>query len=480
MSTNLTAQTILGDLDLTNDRQTHILTTKIGERYPGRVILISKKDIVFRPSGLTNVRDLEFERNQVATIEVFLPNDDNGGKLREPFLGIKIKYPDMLLDSKLELSNFSQKVQLIYDDFIHKGKIHKIRKNGLELSKSNRIVFFPFKKISKISVIEQEVDLTPPENLAFQVDSLPMSEVTDSIWFDPIFDVNQPKQRHLLLTNRGDKIVGQVDSLGDNNIYFKMKNGGELQFDRKEVERVEVYLKGYVRKEKDKKVDYKKRKKFIGKNYILAQNRLLISPTGFGLKKGETEYRSIQAFINGFDYGVSDNLTIGVGFYPLVGDNMLTGRFNLSTDIGKFVHLSGGAQFIYGLGGLANSGSGAGLYTVHLASSIGTPRTYINIAYNHWEGLQKTRKGDILSVGFSAKIGKSYRLFSDILFTKEEEEDRFSVRPDLHKEEIISIGGSWFNLVNKVDFGLTLVPGLWSEISSDFLLVPFGSYVRRF
>jgi hypothetical protein len=70
---------------------------------------------------------------------------------------------------------------------------------------------------------------------------------------------------------------------------------------------VEVHRLGYLRKEKYNRVVYKKfkNKKFSSANHFMAQNRLLISQTGFGLKKGETEFRSIQFFFNTFDYGIT-------------------------------------------------------------------------------------------------------------------------------------------------------------------------------
>ena len=175
---------------------------------------------------------------------------------------------------------------------------------------------------------------------------------------------------------------------------------------------------------------------------------------------------------------MNDHATIGLGFYPLIGANMLTGRFNLSTDIGKFIHFSGGADFLYNLGGAATD-SGGGLYTWHLAGSVGTPTAFVNISYNNWETFDEYEKGTVIGAGFSLKTGKSFRVFSDVLFTREEEKSEFSNNVYRYSETIISVGSSWFNRVNKVDFGLTAIPGFDGFIWSNFML-PFGSYVRRF
>lgn len=487
------SQSKIEKIDLSNPQQIHVLKMKNGERYVGTIVSMSSRIIVFKIKN-TSGDELTIHRKNISILSSFTPSDDNNGVLRKPFKKLQKTFPNIEFDPRLNVKDYSQQVRIVSKGKIYFGRIRQVRNAGIQVLINKEIEFFPFVNISKIAVEEWSyLDIASPDydfqtdsfdfnNYAFQVDSFLTEEKKETTYFDPEFDLNNKNHKHVILTQEGDRWNGKIKELTSDSLVLVMDNGSIVRFDNNVLEEVEVHKIGYFRKETSKGIYYKKyaHKYFEDANYILAQNRLLVSQTGFGLKKGETEYRSTQVFFNSFDYGATDNFTFGIGAYPLIGDNVLTGRLNFTVDYAELLHLSGGAQIYYTLGGFANSG-GEGAFNAHLALSMGSPTAFLNVAYNHWEGLDGFEKGDIWSVGFSLKTSESYRIFADVLYTRENErEDFFFFRENTeYAETIISGGMSWFNVRNKVDFGLTYMPGSETSVTDNFWLFPFVSYVLR-
>jgi len=481
-----------GIIDLNNKEQIHILQKKNGERYIGRILAISKKVILFQPNGVSDSTRISIRRKSVKLIQSHIPYDNNNGELRPEFLKIKEAHPQIDLDPYLDFTNRTQQVKLIYKGRKYEGQIWQLNRKGVELKTSNQFIYFKYKFISKIEAIKLDLVNSKEERNYFQADTLPKPTIPPSnyIKVDEGFNIKQENQIHIIFTKRGDQLTGHVDSLNEKTIFFTMNEQSVFALDREDIEKIEVHFKGYIRKMdyKDEPV-YRKIKVFEGEDYILAQNRLYASPTGFGIKKGETEYRGILAFINNFDYGVSDNFSIGLGFYPLIGANVINARVNLSTDLGQFFHVSGNAQFFYNFGGIGNPRGDYG-YVLGGAMSIGSPKFFLNIGYNRWRAGVETRtnfgfrddgrKTDMVSFGGSFKIKSSFRGWIDIMIHRDATRGEEIFFSNYDGFTHITFGGSWFNRLNKVDFGFFVQPGVENSLTNGFIAFPLGSFTRRF
>jgi hypothetical protein len=459
------------------------LTLKNGTRYIGRIQAMSAKTITFQLRDFPTTEPLVLRRRDVKIISSYNQSTSNGNVLRAPFSKITKTFPNIVFDPKLDVKNRSQQVSIISRGKTFIGRIQQVRKSGIQMWINGELKFFRFTNLSAVRVENWSYADIPSPEYTFQVDSFETSSIEEATRFDLAFDLESTKQTHVIYTRDGSRLNGQVFRFSNDQMYLKMKDGSILELEDKMVKKVEVHRPGFIRKEKSNRVIYKKdrRKYFENTDYIMAQNRLLVSQTGFGLKKGETEFRSTQVFFNSLDYGATDNLSFGVGVYPLIGDNVLTGRINFSVDLNKFVHLSSGAQIYYTLGGFATTG-GEGAYNAHIALSMGSPQGFINIAYNHWEGLARFQKGDIWSFGFSLKLNKNYRVFADVLYTLEKNNNDFSFfRNNVHYQEtIISSGVGWFKANRKIDFGFTFIPGGGMSSIDNFFIFPFIASTRRF
>ncbi len=128
---------------------------------------------------------------------------------------------------------------------------------------------------------------------------------------------------------------------------------------------------------------------------------LLISPTGFGMSKGEIDFRNFMFGISSISYGVNDYLSIGAGtlsFLPYFDAK-------LNHDLGEYIHLSAGgymfALFSYGY---------------HASLSFGTPDYFLNFSYVKSKEIQSVDSDlnfDLWSFGGSFRVGPKARFFAE-------------------------------------------------------------------
>lgn len=485
------AQEKQGKIDLDNEQQINVLTLKNGARYVGKIQSMNAKTIVFKLDDYPELDPLVLRRKNIKIISSYNPSNDNGGVLRLPFSMISKDFPDIILDPKLDVKNYQQQVEIWQDGKVAVGRIRQVRKAGLQLLSEGELTFFRFLEISEINVLDWsylDVKYAQPDpDFLFQVNSFEVDTtlISNDLGFkvDADFDLNNELQRHLLLTKMGNRFNGKIVKINKETVELKMQNGSSLYFPKKVIKKVEIFQYGYRRKVKKGKVKLKKYKEFTDKDYILAQNRLFASPTGFGLKKGEVEYRNVEIFFNEISYATSNNFTISGGIYPVIDYNILTLKASANFSIGEYIHLSGGSQLFVEMGGFNYELDGKGTLTGFAAVSIGSPAYFINVAYNKWTSLDGFSDGDVVSVGGSFKISQKFRLFADVIFSNEESSDDFFFEPikqDLETQPVLMLGSSWFNKVNKVDFGFLLAPNVGVNGGSTAVILPIASYTRRF
>ncbi|MBK8566380.1 MAG: hypothetical protein IPN76_24345 [Saprospiraceae bacterium] len=128
---------------------------------------------------------------------------------------------------------------------------------------------------------------------------------------------------------------------------------------------------------------------------------IMFSPTGFGMSKGEIDYRNFMVGINSISYGVSDYLSVGVGtlsFLPYID-------VKLNHDVGEYIHVSAGgylfALFSYGY---------------HASLSFGTPDYFLNFSYVKSKEIQSVDSDlnfDLWSFGSSIRVGPKSRFFAE-------------------------------------------------------------------
>lgn len=173
---------------------------------------------------------------------------------------------------------------------------------------------------------------------------------------------------------------------------------------------------------------------------------LMYVQTGFGMKRGEKEYRSIMAGLNIFSFGISDNFSIAsglIGFVPYAD-------FKVSQSFGKYLHASAG---VYGVLPFSVG--------VHTTLSIGTPDYFINIGYlNNFENEQLYFYNDFESfnLGASIRTGRRARLFAEyniLASPVSSDGDNYDVFWETGFGNAFTWGYGWYNPRFRFETGIT-------------------------
>ncbi len=462
------SQEIVGELNLQDSTQSHIIFTHEGDRMEGRITWISPTEIIF----LFKDNKLVFKRDNLNRIEVrnetdFKNKKDNSGlsdidifeKIEEqeketvnsdtPVITLDTTSYSFEVIGKIDLENPNQSYKLTTktgDIFI--GTINSLEKEVLQLNLDlGATLTYPFDAIRSIEAIGV---IGNPERQEQGI-------IEDS-------------KTYVLVTNRGDRFVGKVTGYESDAVKFELDNGVKLTFSHTEIQTIDIYE------------DYSGRSLFREDAMGIPMNGqqyLYLTPTAFNFSFNKGEYRNTQIFLNSVDYGISDNLSLGVGLIPFFVANIIDVRTKLTYDIGEYVHLGVGGHILGGFT-FGDFGDDWSLGIAHGSASFGTPEKFLNVGYGKWLPFDRSdgfEEADLIMVGGSFRINKKGRIFGDLIKVNERNVEFGSPL----EYTIIMLGGSWFNAKNRVDFGLFFIPPV--NHGNDFgqaFGMPMISYARLF
>lgn len=126
----------------------------------------------------------------------------------------------------------------------------------------------------------------------------------------------------------GDVVTGKVISITDDEITILNAYGDELKFSKKEIEEI-IFLDS----EED---DYSHF--FLDQYFLLSSN--------FPIEKGKSYYKNQNIFINQFNFGISKNFSLGLGFES--ASLLIGGEFPPIFYINPRIH-GGGENIRFGL-----------------------------------------------------------------------------------------------------------------------------------
>lgn len=163
-------------------------------------------------------------------------------------------------------------------------------------------------------------------------------------------------KRIIIETKDGSVIQGKYMGHTENGIKVQTESAGELTIPNDQITWMKV-----VEDDRFKDGEYW----FENPN----ATRYLFSPSAFSLKKGEAYYQNTYLIINSFNFGVTDNLTIGGGFelYSTVtGDPIFFISPKYSFPISKNLRAGAGLLYVNALDsndGFTGLGIGYGIVT---------------------------------------------------------------------------------------------------------------------
>lgn len=285
--------------------------------------------------------------------------------------------------------------------------------------------------------------------------------------FSSSINLADTTQQHLLVTKRGDRIVGRIQKIEGTTVSFIMNTGNAVTYAFQDIEWVGL---------RDEKRDEPKRRyrnaEADSPRLRVAPERngcenLLFSSSAFNYEKGTAEYRNLQVLINMVDYGISDHFSVGGG---LVVPFIFIVRFKATIDYNDILHLGVGTNnFIP----ISESLGGSPFTHLYGAVTLGRPKAYLNATVGYgftWGGSSLDFPGDretvplVATFGGSILVADRLRFIIDIAYLKGE--DLNDVMP--------SFSMGWISRASRFEVGL------FSFVGSDSFAIPVVAYARRF
>ena len=285
--------------------------------------------------------------------------------------------------------------------------------------------------------------------------------------FSSSINLADTTQQHLLVTKRGDRIVGRIQKIEGTTVAFLMTTGNVVDYTFQEIEWVGL------RNEKRAQANrYKEEEENDLPKLRIAPDRngcenLLMSPTAFNFEKGTGEYRNLEVIVNTADFGLSDNFSVGGG---IVIPFIFVVRFKGTIDYNDILHLGAGTTTFIPI---SEELAGAPFTHLYGAVTLGKPKAYLNATIGYgftWGGNSLDFPGDTETVPLVATFGGSiivaerFRFMIDVAYLK----------GDGFDDVIPSFCFGWVGRKSRFELGLVSVVG------SDSFAIPVLAYARRF
>ncbi len=249
-------------------------------------------------------------------------------------------------------------------------------------------------------------------------------------------------QECLIHTKRGDRIVAVVVESDSQLVRVKLKND-TLTFFMDEIRKIETVLKDSILKE-------------VNSFHIKPSNGYL-TPSSFGLLKGEWEYRNTWLLMNTIDYGLTDWLSVGANALPYFIIAAGTIRLKAWYSLNDYMRLSQGFQFGLGYDFLNNSPEAEPIAISTSSISLGTHRAFMAIAIHR---LWSSGTSWLITWNGSVSLSPKWKIRCEFA--------------NLDDTRMIAIGPSFNWKNNLIDVGLGY------EIPEADFIFPAITYTTRF
>lgn len=305
-------------------------------------------------------------------------------------------------------------------------------------------------------------------------------------------NINDEQQKHLLVFKNGKEKIGKIISIKNTEVQFVENNNTPTLYNLFEIDKVMVVdkdldmttLKGKNKAEK-KEEEFKLTFALLDRG----DHRLLYSETGFTLRQGEKEFRTIWGNFHTFDYGVIDGYTIGVGLSNF-GHIVLHNKFNIiqnaihpSLRVGFDFQIAGQPERFFDDFTNVERLGWNGFFKISTYFSIGTPQRYGHLSFNIvpvFEAGSGFSENILISFNFGGmiKVAPQWKLIYENTFG-EFDSNGFIFG------FFSGVGANWFNEKNSIKFAINTDPsfGFFNIPINDLNSVarlPFFSYARYF
>jgi len=258
-------------------------------------------------------------------------------------------------------------------------------------------------------------------------------------------------------TNDGNEYVGRIIFKSSEIVRLKTEKLGELTINQKDISKIVLISKERV---EGGAMSYSN----------LHASRYFCSSNGYGIGKGNGYYQNMWIFYNQVGYGITNNISIGVGIVPLF---LFAGANSPAWITPKLTFPIVKDRVNVGVGILAATVLGANTETTGFAYGVSTFGTVnnnvsIGIAYGYYGSSWADRP--VIALNGKVRVGKKSYLMSENYYIGVSSEDYV----------VLSLFGGR-SLIRKVALDYGLVFPVYKDMSNFFAIpwlgitIPFGS-----
>jgi len=188
--------------------------------------------------------------------------------------------------------------------------------------------------------------------------------------------------------NDGNRYQGKLKAQADNTIVLMAEDLGEIILQKHKIRKVIP-----IQTEND--------------HTYLYQNpnatRYLFAPSGYGLKKGEGYYHNFMAIYNSASYGITSNITIGLGIAPIVIDDFIPLTITPKVSIPVFEE-----KFNVGVGAIYARLNGEDLGVAYGVGTLGSRNKNVSIGMGWGLVNDEWSKRPLITVSGTWRLSKKW------------------------------------------------------------------------
>jgi hypothetical protein len=198
-------------------------------------------------------------------------------------------------------------------------------------------------------------------------------------------------------TTGGTLFSGTLRATSEESLTFETKELGIVTLQRANLRQLSSLTPEQVRR---------------GFDYVGNGTRMFIAPTARNLHRGEGEVKVIDIFLTGIDYGITDNISVGllVPIIPVLGIPFVAVTPKVSVPISDKFHV--GAGVLYGFatgvgGGGGSAGVGYGLAT------YGSADTNLTFGLGYGLGSDGISGSPVGVIGANVRVSRLFSLVNE-------------------------------------------------------------------
>lgn len=294
--------------------------------------------------------------------------------------------------------------------------------------------------------------------------------------------IGDSTQMHVLITTNEDRFVGQVTKIENTTVYFLFQNKMNLEFEFGDIESIMVkgeegYEDRYENPQRYRNT--RKSRKEVKSAGISGEQALFYGPTAHTYGKKHGEYRNLMVFYNRINFGLSENIDLGVDFMPLIAINIVALKGKVGFPVSDLISVGvGGSTYMVFRNNIFNEDTFTGANHAYGVATIGGRDKFINLGFGYAFPINvetSFTSAPVINIGGCLSLNEKWKLKMDVILLSDTNDS----------VDFYAIGANWLmNPRNRLDFGITMISdtrtNFFNQTRTVVFPIPFAQYSYLF